>query len=212
MTMTMLSPRARCQVWSAVADGGLTNASLNSKGTAVLLLKQVRPSDPPLAHSIHSTRGGFVLIATPPSSSWVVAFVLTKHVYTPTASYRIPHLDSWVHIFSPTLIYFMRIFSSRRRRPGLHVNKHTKQQGYCTQSDKPWQSPEFVSTLSGHRDCANWSSNKKNDVFEPRKASESNAKNCSRNISCEGLEPERLHFVLRLLFSRPTCSRYDDGF
>ncbi|CAM9680248.1 unnamed protein product [Laminaria digitata] len=37
----MLSPRARCQVWSAVVDGGLTNASLNSKGTAVLLLKQV---------------------------------------------------------------------------------------------------------------------------------------------------------------------------
>lgn len=44
VTMTILLPRVRCQVWSAVVDGGLTNSSLNSKGTAVLLVKQVRPS------------------------------------------------------------------------------------------------------------------------------------------------------------------------
>lgn len=40
----MLLPPGCGQVWSAVVDVGLTNASLNSKGTAVLLLKQVRAS------------------------------------------------------------------------------------------------------------------------------------------------------------------------
>ncbi len=29
------------QVWSAVVDGALTSTSLNNKGTAILLLKQV---------------------------------------------------------------------------------------------------------------------------------------------------------------------------